>query len=691
MPSVDQPFLDPEFLSVTQAAKYLSVSAQTLRRWDESGKLPSLRHAANGYRYYRRSELERFRLEYQVAEAATGQRSLFETAGAFIDANPKLREPQRQAHGAVKAHYEVSREHVIVQLPVGCGKTGVIATLPFGVARGRALVIAPNVTIRNGIAESLDPSNAKCFWRRTGVLESFEHGPFTAVLDGTDANIHDCVESHFVVTNIQQLASSADRWLPKFPPNFFDMILVDEGHHNAAPSWRKVFERFPQAKVVSLTATPFRGDQRQLAGDVIYRFPFTSAMAAGFIKKITATNVVPTEIFFTYRGEHRRHTLDEVLELREEHWFSRGVALSEECNVHIVEESMAKLAALRTDATTHHQMIAAACSVDHARQIRALYEQRGLRAHEIHSAMPAEDQERILERLKRGNLDCIVQVQMLGEGFDHPPLSVAAVFRPFRSLSPYIQFVGRIMRVNVEGAPDDPANHGYVVSHVGLNNDAQWDDFRELDLADQELFRQWVREQPGTEPAEGDGRPRRFDVGMQVTHEILGAYVTNDPFLDLSDDRVLDRILATPVAVTGLTGLTIGDLVPDREALRARLRAAQPPPRAPSAPPVAVTPQRARQAGRKRLADRSKSVANRVLSDLVLAPRGYDLVKIGKGRKTNLQIAIELVAREVNAELGRPSGSRGEWSRAQVEQGLGSLDAIGDRVRDQLRAKVRRK
>ncbi|ORV21700.1 hypothetical protein AWB98_26975 [Mycolicibacterium conceptionense] len=78
-------------------------------------------------------------------------------------------------------------------------------------------------------------------------------------------------------------------------------------------------------------------------------------------------------------------------------------------------------------------------------------------------------------------------MQMLGEGFDHPRLSVAAIFRPFRSLAPYIQFVGRVMRVVQEAAPEHPDNQGHIVSHVGLNNDARWSEFRELDLDDQAL------------------------------------------------------------------------------------------------------------------------------------------------------------------------------------------------------------
>ena len=81
----------------------------------------------------------------------------------------------------------------------------------------------------------------------------------------------DCQKSHVVITNIQQLASGADRWLPQFPANFFDLILIDEGHHNVAPSWMKVFDKFPEAKVVSLTATPIRGDGQRIIGIPIYR------------------------------------------------------------------------------------------------------------------------------------------------------------------------------------------------------------------------------------------------------------------------------------------------------------------------------------------------------------------------------------------------------------------------------------
>src|SRR5260370_25596557 len=112
---------------------------------------------------------------------------------------------------------------------------------------------------------------------------------------------------------------------------------------------------------------------------------------------------------------------------------------------------------------------------------------------------------------------------MLGEEFDRPPVSVAAIFRLFGSLSPYIQFVGCVMRVVHEAKPDHPDNNAYIVSHVGLNTDAHWDDFREIDFDDQALIKKWVEGEDERAEEEGGGEPRRFDVGMLVDSEIIGS------------------------------------------------------------------------------------------------------------------------------------------------------------------------
>jgi DNA repair protein RadD len=672
------------YLSIQEAANYIGVTPQTLRRWDAAGKLKPIRHRTSDYRFYNRVDLEPLRLEYMRAQMQTAAPAhLFQTVTANIEGNDRLREPQQAAHRKAREHFAEKKDPVILQLPVGCGKTGVIATLPFGIASGRVLVITPNLTIRKGVAEALDIASQKCFWLRTRVLSTFVNGPFCAVLDGVNANLHDCNESHFVITNIQQLASSADRWLPQFPPNYFDMIIVDEGHHNAAPSWRKVFERFPDAKVVSLTATPFRSDQQQLEGEVIYRYPFSRAMMKGYIKQIHSINFAPAEIYFTYRGDPQRHSLEEVLKLREEQWFRKGVALAPECNRHIVEISIARCRSLREKTGVKHQIIAAACSVDHARQIRALFQQHGFEAREIHSDMGQEEQDEVLALLKQGRLDCIVQVQMLGEGFDHPPLSVAAVFRPFRSLSPYIQFVGRIMRVIHENEPGHPDNHGIIVSHIGLNNDEHWDDFRELDDEDQQIFHRWLTSEDEEQDLfESQGMSRRFDVGMQVQDEILSHFISRS-FLDPDDDKVLEQLLTQTV---GGTGLTLAVLGVTKETLRAKLKQQQK--ELEEQPALTPTsPQRRRVTMQKRLFERTNSVVSRILKDLNLSAVGRDVGRVVSEvrGKPNRDAISRLLNHKINAYSGIGRGKRKDPSADQMEQAFNNLDIIGDEVRDRIK------
>ena len=70
------------------------------------------------------------------------------------------------------------------------------------------------------------------------------------------------------------------------------MIIVDEAHHSAAASWQRVIERFPKAKVILLTATPFRSDRQELDGELVYRYPFRNATLKGYIKRLKSTYVL---------------------------------------------------------------------------------------------------------------------------------------------------------------------------------------------------------------------------------------------------------------------------------------------------------------------------------------------------------------------------------------------------------------
>ncbi len=676
------------WLTVAQAAKVVGVSAATLRRWDADGKLSAIRRPGSKYRYYRPEDLEPFRLEYASADSARDAvAGFFEGATARVRDNAQLREPQREAFGATVTHFEAESTPAIIQLPVGCGKTGVIAILPFELSNGRVLVIAPNTTIREHLYADLNISNASCFWKRTGVLDSFVSGPYTALVDGPNANIDDCVNSHIVVANVQQLASRADRWLSQFPENFFDLVLIDEGHHVAAESWQKVVRAFPSAKFVSLTATPFRADNKELLGELVYRYPYARAMLNGYIKHVTSASAHPAEITFTARGETDTYTIDEVLGLREEAWFRRGVALSEECNRHIAEKAAEKLSFLRSATGFPHQIAAAAMSIDHADQVRAIFEEMGLQAATIHSGMPQEKQDAVLAKLRSSQLDCIVQVAMLGEGFDHPPLSIAAIFRPYRSLSPYIQFVGRVMRTVVPNDPSDPNNQGFVISHVGLNNEEQWDDFRELDVEDQDIVKGWTRgTSGGSSPRPRDESTQdqvlRFDAPVAADETL--SHFLNKPFLDSDDDRVIEEMLD----IKGPGGFTYRELGITAEQIR-QMQAGRVEHSEEPAAPSDVQPQVRRQTLRQRLDSRSKSIHHRILADLGLSRAGFDISRVvNKSRGNNADALFVLLNREINGFVGEAGGTRDSWTLDQLEAAYESLDEIGDEVQATLTARM---
>jgi DNA repair protein RadD len=606
----------------------------------------------------------------------------FASIEADIEGNPFLRDPQKEGYVAARDFLASGKGKAVLQLPVGCGKTGLIAILPFGVAMGRVLVIAPNLTIRDELQRALDVANRRtCFWSKCHVLSpaQMSAGPYLAVLDGKDANIHDCDNSHVVLTNIQQLASSADRWLSSFDDNYFDLILVDEGHHNAAPSWKKVFERFPRAKVVSLTATPFRSDNREVEGDPVYRYSFKRAMLKGYIKRLQSVYVAPEEIYFTYEDEQHRHTLEEVLQLKEEEWFSRGVALAHECNKHIVDTSLDRLEKLRASGT-RHQVIAAACSVKHAKAIRSLYAERGYEAAEIHSDMAPDKRADVLQRLRSGILDCVVQVQILGEGFDHPQLSVAAVFRPFRSLSPYVQFVGRVMRVVVQNDPRHPDNLGYIVTHVGLNLDRQASDFRDMEREDAAFFKELVKgelEQPPSEVLDGSAR-QKLGEEMVVNSEIVSELFEED--FVASDDASLIAELKARAEELGFDAEAVGALVRQARSGKRRVEASA---------PFATTPQRQRQEARRRLNEEVNRCAKLLLNRMGLQFGGLELAfKFGIGVSgSNFVAAVQLVNRELDRALQIEPGSRGQLKTEQFISATQSLEEVLNKLTRRLKAK----
>ncbi len=462
---------EKKWFSVEEAAKYLGIGKTALYSLAREKKV--LANKIGKKWTFEKDQLDKWVRSRRPLE------SFFTDLDFNVEQNDFLREPQKEGYLRSYDFFMEGKNKAILQIPVGCGKTGLASLFPLGIAKGRVLIISPNLTIKNGLYEAMDITNRqKCFWRKTGVLTDAQmtSGPLVCTLDSGNVSVAE--KAHIVISNIHQLATNVDKWLTQFPEKFFDMIIIDEAHHSAASSWKKVLEKFAEAKIIHITATPFRSDRKTIDGELVYRYPFRSAMLKGYIKRLKACYVAPSEITLNFKDDFgKSYTLDEVLKLKEEDWFSRGVALAKPCNQHIVDSSLERLEDLRQTGTKH-QLIAVACSINHAKEVRSMYEERGYSAEVIHSQQDPDEQKKILNELKNGTLDCIIQVQMLVEGFDHPKLSVAAIFRPFRSLAPYVQFVGRIMRVVVQNNPSHPDNMGYIITHLGMNLDQRLKEFK---------------------------------------------------------------------------------------------------------------------------------------------------------------------------------------------------------------------
>lgn len=658
------------WLTPDEAAKYLSLGRTKLYELAKLGKIPAQK--IDKQWRFKTSDLDSW---LSVSKTIGGY---FQTVDAHILDNPLLREPQKEAYAKLYDFFKSGKKTALVQLPVGCGKSGVVAIAPLGIAEGRVLVITPNLTIRDELKNNLDITNLKCFWRRTNILNKVDmvSGPYVTTLDTGNTSVTD--ETHFVVTNVQQLATNTEKWLKKFPNDYFDMIIVDEAHHSAAESWKKVHEHFPKAKVVNLTATPFRSDAKEIEGEKLYRYPFRSAVAKGYIKRLTAVYVSPKEIELTFKGEtdRRKLSLEEVMKFRDKEWFSRGIAMSDECNKSIVDNSLEKLEFLRNESSIKHQIVAVAMSIPHAQKIKLLYEERGYSAAVIHSDMKEEEQQDVLKRLRSNELDVVVNVMMLGEGFDHAQLSVAAIFRPYRSLAPYLQFVGRVMRVNIQNAPRDPDNYGYIVTHAGMNLDALVEDFKLFEKDDEEF---WAQINGGLEQepplARGVGGGRRSIKPPLVVHNEIADTLYEEDFVDDEEERLQE--LRGQLEALGYDSSYADQIIQAKRTVDAGFT--------PAADPLTVQPQKELERLRKQLDIEIRAKAKNILTNAGLSIPGRDIptrLMPDINAANNLVAAIVMLNRNVKAKVNE--NSRDEWSKNDYRQAIDLLPGIATHLVRQL-------
>jgi len=584
----------------------------------------------------------------------------FQTRQPYVDENQRVRIPQREAYAALLACAIAPGEaelEVGVVLPVGCGKSGCITLAPFAFRARRALVVAPNVRIAKQLTDDFDPSNTDMFYQKCQILTGAPY-PEPVEIRGTTTNRADLDEAHVVITNIQQLqGGDANRWLQALPSDFFDIILFDEGHHSVAESYTLLKAQFPDARIINFSATPLRADGQIMAGRVLYSYPIFRAIQEGYVKRLKAVQLNPRTLRYVRRedGQEIEVSLDEVRSLGEDDAdFRRSIVTSTETLNTIVDASIRELDRLRAATGDNRlKIIASALNYEHCRQIVEAYRARGRRADYVHSREDGAANERVIQRLENHELDVIVQVRKLGEGFDHKFLSVAAVFSIFSNLSPFVQFVGRIMRVIEQNAPGHVLNQGAVVFHVGANVARRWSDFQAYSEADQDYFDQLLPLEaidPNDEQIEHESIPIPHDA-IDVRSQ---SEVTIEEIPLLQDDAALAAL-----RILQERGYTADDITEAYQTLQ----------------PVPTTRARERQALRGGLDMRIRTEAARILNERSVNPAGSTLDRRHLGR-TNLIVMKAAIDRQANAIVNRGNHQRHEFSRAELDQ----IDARFDEI-----------
>lgn len=463
----------------------------------------------------------------------------FMKVSPYIVENEELREPQVLAYIDTFNHFSVegTQRDAVIILPTGAGKTGVMGMVPYGLCHGRVLIITPQLVIKDHVVESLDPSSQENFWLKRKVFSSFNELPIVNEYDN-DINDEELENSNIIILNIHKMSSRyRNSLLSKVSPDFFDMIIIDEAHHSPAETWQNALAYFDKAKVVKVTGTPFRTDRKPIEGKVITEYRLGRAMQQGIVKSLENFKLIPQTLYLTIdNNEDIMYTIDQLrsLGIKDENFIARSVALSKECNFQIIDESIRTLNLKREGSTVPHKIIAVACSVDHAKSLKTMYEERGMKALLIYSDLDKEEKRAVLTDIENNRCDVIIHVAMLGEGYDHKYLSVAAIFRPFKSLAPYSQFIGRILRRIDDVEVSKPGdNIGAVIAHRDLGLEPLWKEYQK-ELKISEVIEK-VRQQEKDERKLIRSIEKEYDKGV-ATVETMGE-------LDIETEYYIETML----------------------------------------------------------------------------------------------------------------------------------------------------
>lgn len=394
--------------------------------------------------------------------------------------NKNLRLPQIEAYIKLIEFFEDNESgEALVILPTGTGKSGLISIAPYAIAKNRVLVITPGLVTKKSVVKSLHPLEDN-FWINYDVI--FDPIDLPIVEEYEPEMLYENLEKcNFVIANIHKLSESSNNsLLSKVPTDFFDIIIVDEAHHSPANTWVNALNYFRKAKKIHLTATPYRYDGQKIPGEKIHETPLSEVMRLKYVKWLRKMTVNNSEMYFTIPGNPSKLTKAEVLEYKEDEWIKRSIALSYECSLEVIRETIKRLKEIKElSANVPHKILAVACSILHANNLAKWYEENGMNVTIVHSKLERKILEENLLKVENHECDVVVSVNMLMEGYDHKYLTVLGIFRPYKSENAFAQIVGRVLRAIPDNEITDFAidNNAYVIYHEETGLNVLWERF----------------------------------------------------------------------------------------------------------------------------------------------------------------------------------------------------------------------
>ena len=322
----------------------------------------------------------------------------------------ELRKYQKEAENAIFSEWEAGREKTLLVLPTGTGKTIVFAHVAAEcVKRGeRVLILAHRGEL---LTQAADKIASAC-------------GLGCAVEKAEQS----CIGSWYriVVGSVQTLMRESR--LSKFPKNYFDTIIIDEAHHAISSSYSNVLEHFDKAKVLGVTATPDRGDMKnlgQLFQSLAYEYTLPKAIKEKYLSPIKALTI-PLQLDLsnvsTQAGDFKASDIDTALD---PYLYKIADEMQKYC---MDRKTVVFLPLIKT-----------------SQKFRDILNEKGFSAAEVNGN--SAERSEILTDFENGKYNVLCNSMLLTEGWDCPSVDCVIVLRPTKVRSLYSQMVGRGTRL----------------------------------------------------------------------------------------------------------------------------------------------------------------------------------------------------------------------------------------------------